>query len=157
MIGSGVEAGVGISQALPHTSLHSGTRRLCYWRRQSSPQRTTMKRLRTGLGRFNASMQKWGLADSAACECGNPEQSADHIIHTCPLHRPVDPDSELQKCSTLCRQSSCSWRKAFPGWALMVLLADCVCLLRGCRLGKGTGRGDLTVQGGGGLWLCRHA
>ena len=24
----------------------------------------------TGVGRYRASMKKWGLADSAACECG---------------------------------------------------------------------------------------
>ena len=29
-----------------------------------------------------------GLADSAACECGEPEQTADHIINSCLLHRP---------------------------------------------------------------------
>ena len=33
-------------------------------------------------------MKKWGLADSAACECGEPEQTADHIINNCQLHRP---------------------------------------------------------------------
>ena len=33
-------------------------------------------------------MKKWGLADSAACECGEPEQTAEHIINSCQLHRP---------------------------------------------------------------------
>ena len=49
---------------------------------------TTLNRLRAGVGRYRASMQKWGLADSAACECGEPKQTADHIINSCPLHRP---------------------------------------------------------------------
>ena len=49
---------------------------------------TTLNRLRTGVGRYRASMKKWGLADSAACECGEPEKTADHIINSCPLHRP---------------------------------------------------------------------
>ena len=49
---------------------------------------TTLNRLRTVVGRYRASMKKWGLADSAACECGEPEQTADHIINSCPLHRP---------------------------------------------------------------------
>ena len=49
---------------------------------------TTLNRLRTGVGRYKASIKKWGLADSAACECGEPEQTADHIINSCPLHRP---------------------------------------------------------------------
>ena len=51
-------------------------------------QWTTLNRLRTGVGRYKASMKKWGLADSAACECGEPEQTADHIINSCPIHRP---------------------------------------------------------------------
>lgn len=51
-------------------------------------QWTTLNRLRSGVGRFNAAMQRWGLADSAACECGDPEQTADHIINTCPRYRP---------------------------------------------------------------------
>ena len=51
-------------------------------------QWTILNRLRTGVGRFGASMKKWGLADSAACECGDPEQTAEHIITTCPLYRP---------------------------------------------------------------------
>ena len=49
---------------------------------------TTLNRLRTGVGRYRASMKKWELADSAACECGEPEQTAEHIINSCPLHRP---------------------------------------------------------------------
>ena len=49
---------------------------------------TTLNRLRTGVGRYKASMKKWGLADSAACECGELEQTADHIINSCSLHRP---------------------------------------------------------------------
>ena len=51
-------------------------------------QWTLLNRLRTGVGRFKSSMKKWGLADSAACECGAPEQTVQHIMTTCPLHRP---------------------------------------------------------------------
>ena len=32
---------------------------------------TTLNRLRTGVGRYKASMKKWGQADSAACECAS--------------------------------------------------------------------------------------
>ena len=45
-----------------------------------------INRLRTGVGRFGASMQKWGVASSAKCECGASEQTADHIISTCLIH-----------------------------------------------------------------------
>ena len=39
----------------------------------SRKQWTTLNKLRTGVGRYKASMKKWGLADSA---CGGPEQTA---------------------------------------------------------------------------------
>ena len=51
-------------------------------------QWTLLNRLRTGVGCFKSAMKKWGLVDSAACQCGEPEQSAEHIINTCPLYRP---------------------------------------------------------------------
>ena len=51
-------------------------------------QWTLLNRLRTGVGCFKASMKKWGLTDSAACECGASEQTANHIITSCLLHRP---------------------------------------------------------------------
>ena len=43
----------------------------------SRKQWTTLNRLRTGVGRYSnrASMKKWGLVDSAACECGEPEHT----------------------------------------------------------------------------------
>ena len=49
---------------------------------------TTLNRLQTRGGRYRSSTKKWSLADSAACECGEPEQTADDIINSCPVHRP---------------------------------------------------------------------
>ena len=48
----------------------------------------TLNILRTGVGRYRASMKKWGLADNAASECDEAEDMAAHIINSCPLHRP---------------------------------------------------------------------
>lgn len=50
-------------------------------------QRTLLNRLRAGVGCFKASISKWCLSGRAASECGNPEQSAEHIITACPLYR----------------------------------------------------------------------
>ena len=47
-----------------------------------------LNRLRTGVGRFRASMHRWGLVQSPICECGKDEQTAEHIINVCHLHRP---------------------------------------------------------------------
>ena len=46
-----------------------------------------LNRLRTGVGRFHLSMHKWGLAPLLNCECGASEQTADHILTACPIHR----------------------------------------------------------------------
>ena len=42
--------------------------------------------LRTDVGRFHSSMHKWGLAPSPNCECGDTEQTADHVISLCLIH-----------------------------------------------------------------------
>jgi len=46
-----------------------------------------LNRLRTGVGRFFCCLYKWGMASSAACECGAEEQTADHVVLQCPIHR----------------------------------------------------------------------
>ena len=46
-----------------------------------------LNRLRTGVGRFRSNMHRWGVAPSAACECGVEEQTADHVILGCPIYR----------------------------------------------------------------------
>ena len=44
-------------------------------------------RLWTGVGRFHSSMDKWDLAPSPNCECGAFEQTADHVLTACLIHR----------------------------------------------------------------------
>ena len=46
-----------------------------------------LNRLQTGVGRFHSSMHKWGLAPSPNCECGASEQTVDHVLTACPIHR----------------------------------------------------------------------
>ena len=46
-----------------------------------------LNRLRTGVGRFHSSMYKWGLAPLPNCECDASEQTADHVVTACPIHR----------------------------------------------------------------------
>ena len=47
-----------------------------------------LNRGRTGVGRFNYNMHRWGLRPSTACVCGPADQTAHHIIHECPTLRP---------------------------------------------------------------------
>ena len=46
-----------------------------------------LNRLRTSVGQFHSSMHKWGLAPSPNCECGASEQTPDHVLTVCPIHR----------------------------------------------------------------------
>ena len=46
-----------------------------------------LNRLRTGVGRFHSSMHKRGLAPSPNYKCGASEQTADHVLIGCPIHR----------------------------------------------------------------------
>jgi len=47
-----------------------------------------LNRLRTGVGRFRSCLYKWGMASAAACECDAEEQTVDHVVLQCPIHRP---------------------------------------------------------------------
>ena len=44
-------------------------------------------RLRTGVGRFHLSMHKWDPAALPNCECNASEQTADHVLTACSIHR----------------------------------------------------------------------
>ena len=46
-----------------------------------------LNRLWTGVERFHSSMHKWSLAPSPNRECGASEQTADHVLTVCPIHR----------------------------------------------------------------------
>jgi len=48
-----------------------------------------LNRLRTGVGPFGSYLYKWGMASSAACECGAGEQTVDHVVLQYPIHRPL--------------------------------------------------------------------
>ena len=52
------------------------------------PRPTWLKlnRLRTGVDLFWETMYKWGMPFTPTCECCAKEQSANHIITSCPIH-----------------------------------------------------------------------
>ena len=62
-------------------TLHSG---------MTLPRRAWVRlnRLRTGVGRFRSCLYKRGMASSAVCEFGAEEQTVDHVVLQCPIHRP---------------------------------------------------------------------
>jgi len=47
-----------------------------------------LNHLRTGVRRLCLCLYKWGMASSAACECGAEEQTVDHVVLQCPIHQP---------------------------------------------------------------------
>ena len=49
--------------------------------------RVKLNHLQTGFGQFHSSMHKWDLAPSPNFKCGTSEQTADHVLTACPIHR----------------------------------------------------------------------
>lgn len=47
----------------------------------------TLNRIRTGVGRCNYNLCKWGYQTSACCDCGAPAQTVAHIVKECPRRR----------------------------------------------------------------------
>jgi len=66
---------------IPDTGTHPG---------MTLPRRAWVRlnRLRTGVGRLCSCLYKWVMASSAACECVAEEQTVDHVVLQCPIHRP---------------------------------------------------------------------
>jgi len=62
--------------------------------------------LRTGVGRFCSCLCKWGMASSAACECGT-EQTVSHVVLHCPIHRPL-ADYTAWRFWTMRQPNDCS-------------------------------------------------
>ena len=59
-----------------------------FWIRPAQACLVRLNSSQTGIGRFQWSMHKWGVALSCNCECGAHEQTADHIIlYSYPTHR----------------------------------------------------------------------
>ena len=54
-----------------------------------------LNRLRTGVGRFNNNMLRWGLSKSPFCNCRSEPQTAEHVIYHCPIHRPQNGNVDL--------------------------------------------------------------
>ena len=56
----------------------------------SRAQQVILIRLRTGHNRLNAHMsRKLKLALTSTCPCGTEDQTTEHVLQTCPLHREV--------------------------------------------------------------------
>ena len=47
-----------------------------------------LNHFRAGVGRFRCCPHKWGMASSAVCACGAEDQTVDHVVLPCPIHRP---------------------------------------------------------------------
>jgi len=50
--------------------------------------RVRLNRLRSGVERLRSCLHKRGMVSSAACECGAEEQTVDHVVFVCLIHRP---------------------------------------------------------------------
>ena len=84
-------------EAAEHSRLHSFINTPDHVPGQDLPRRqwTTYNRTRTGVGRFGEAMKRWGLKSTSECECGAPNQSVQHIMDDCTMHRPPNGERGL--------------------------------------------------------------
>ena len=59
------------------------------------PAWVKFNRLQTGVGLLRLETRKWGMALSAACECGAKELRAEHAITSCPIYHHLNRASAL--------------------------------------------------------------
>ena len=52
----------------------------------SRPAWVKLNSLQTGVGLFCSQTHKWGMASMTAWKCGAKEQTAEHIITSCPIY-----------------------------------------------------------------------
>ena len=69
----------------------------------------TLNRARSKVGRTGSNLLKWGLTSTSECQCGNPSQTMDHIMHECDAG-PRCTDEDLQDCSEAAKQFIQYWR-----------------------------------------------
>ena len=84
-------------RAAEHSRLHSFINTPDHVQGQDLLRRqwTTYNRIRTGVGRFGEAMKRWGLKSTSECECGAPNQSVQHIMDDCIMHRPPNGERGL--------------------------------------------------------------
>ena len=75
------------------------------WRLERA-QQNTIFRLRTGHCGLSAHLKRIGISDTSLCECGQAEQTQDHVLQSCPKYferrqltqAEQTPDHVLQSC-----------------------------------------------------------
>ena len=67
-----------------------------------------LNRLRSGTGRFAASMKKWGIADSDVCPCGHI-QTHEHVLNECAVTGPPCPLSEVDNPQLVAYLTNCQF------------------------------------------------
>ena len=55
------------------------------WRLERA-QQTTIFRLRTGHCGLSAHLKRIGISDTSLCECGQADQTPDHVLQSCPKY-----------------------------------------------------------------------
>ena len=81
--------------------------------------------LHTGVGRFRyCCLHKWDITPSGSCKCGAEEQTVDHVVLQCPIHRPphglhgltVLHDETIQWLLNTCLEIQCGQAVDSNNW-----------------------------------------
>ncbi len=56
-----------------------------------------LNRIRTGHGRCNSMLFRWNSVESPSCECGEAEETIEHLINNCPIYKFQDGLENIHK------------------------------------------------------------
>lgn len=70
---------------------------------------SVLNRIRTGHGRCNSMLFKWNSVDSPNCECGEVEETIDHLVTRCPIYKFQDGMTAVHNVS----ESFLKWVSTF--------------------------------------------
>lgn len=58
---------------------------------------SVLNRIRTGHGRCNSMLFRWNSVESPSCECGENEETIEHLINSCPIYKFQDGFEAIHK------------------------------------------------------------
>ena len=77
--------------------------------------RATLNRTRAKVAKTADNLVRWNLQARADCECGEPVQTIENVLRTCPLSTHCN-DDDLREANNIAREWIMTWRDKLWWW-----------------------------------------